>query len=478
MDTNNTYIKRLIGVITFILVFLLFSRPPLDADLWWHLRAGQTMWAQKNILLTDPFSYTRLGAPWVNAFWLSEICLYLFYRLGGYFALATFVSLSGAITFHFIYHRLPGNNLINSFIIILAALTAAPIWGPRPQIISFFIIAWLDMWLSGINREMRPKWILVPVFALWANIHGGWIWGFLLLFSQAAGMLIQLLFEQSKATRDLIWGEARSLIGWSALAGLAIGINPNGIAIWKLPFQQINVSLQLQEWLSPDFHRIDFHPLLWMLFLLIALAPFAGKPPSWSRVFNVLGFAYLTFVAQRNIALFAIVATPLLSNWANEVWNTLRNEKSLISLPKLNPHITRLLNPVIVVSLSLASLGYLFTVSQPAELDKRYPSRAIQWIKDNQPEGRLFNSYNWGGYILWNLPEYPVFIDGRADLYGHEIISDWQMIMSGSAEGINLLDSWNIGLVFIETDQPVVNYLEKHGWNILYRDEMAIILGR
>ena len=91
METQKPYIKRLIGVITFILVFLLFSRTPADADLWWHLRAGQTMWVQKSILLADPFSFTRLGMPWVNAFWLSEILFYALYRIGGYFALAAFV---------------------------------------------------------------------------------------------------------------------------------------------------------------------------------------------------------------------------------------------------------------------------------------------------------------------------------------------------------------------------------------------------
>jgi len=462
------------GILTALLVFVLFIRTPVDADLWWHLRAGQSMWAQKSILLVDPFSYTRLGMPWVNAFWLSEILFYLLYRVGGYFALAAFVSLTGAAAFYFIYRRLTGNHFVNSFVILLAALTAAPIWGPRPQIISFVLIGLLDHWL---NKGPRAKWILIPLFALWANLHGGWIWGFLLLIAHISGVITKGILARP-GEKNTLWQEAKSLLCWMSLAALAVGVNPNGIAIWKLPFAQVEVSMQIQEWLSPDFHRLDFHPLLWMIFLLLLAAPFATQPPAWSQIFKAIGFAYLTFVSQRNIALFAIVAAPLLSAWTNTLSQTLRAQSLTAPRPGLHPPTAKILNILILAGLGLASLAYLFTVSRPSEVDKHYPSRAIQWIKDNHPEGRLFNSYNWGGYILWNLPEHPVFIDGRADLYGHQIISDWQMIMSGGAEGIKLLDTWNIQLIFIEADQPLVKYLEMHGWKILYRDEMAVILGR
>ena len=185
-------------------------------------------------------------------------------------------------------------------ILLLTAITAAPIWGPRPQIISFLFVAILDYWLD--KRGSHP-WILVPLFALWANLHGGWIWGFLLLLAHIAGNLINLLSAPSEE-KTALWQKAKRLLGWSALAMLAVGLNPNGLALWKLPFEQVNVSMQIQEWLSPDFHRLDFHPFLWILFLLLLAAPLAGKP-NWPRLFKVIGFAYLTFVAQRNIALFA-----------------------------------------------------------------------------------------------------------------------------------------------------------------------------
>jgi hypothetical protein len=473
MQTNPSPLQRLLNPLTFILVFFLLSRAPVDADLWWHLRAGQVMLAQKSILLSDIFSYTRAGGPWVNAFWLSELLLYGLYSLGEYVALAAFVALLGALTFHIVSRRLRGNPLVNSFIVLLAAVTAAPIWGPRPQILSFLLVALLDFWLA---RSPRRLWILVPFFALWANLHGGWIWGFLLLIAHIAGLFIQSFFQAEK--RILLRRLALHLLGWTALSALAVGLNPNGLALWGLPFQQVNVSLQIQEWLSPDFHRVDFHPLLWMLFLLLLAAPFAKKPLNWPQLVKVLGFAYLTFVAQRNIALFAIAAAPLLSEWINAFIQTLPQKAEHSASRALNPRLASTINGLLILVLGLTALGNLYLVSQPERVDRNYPVDAVKWIRDNQPAGRLFNSYNWGGYLLWTLPEFPVFIDGRADLYGDDLINQWHDVVNAEENAASILDAWDVNVILLEPHWPIVDILEERGWDTTYQDEQAVILIR
>lgn len=463
-------IQRLLTALTFLLTAFLLSRTPIDADLWWHLRAGQEMWAQKSILLTDIFSYTRAGAPWVNAFWLSELLLYGLYSLGRYFALAAFVALLGALTFHLVSKNLKGNPFVDSFLLLLAVVTAAPIWGPRPQILSFFLVALLDWWLL---RSPRRQWMLVPFFALWANLHGGWIWGFLLLAAHIAGLFVQSLFQPEERTP--LQRQALHLLGWTVLSALAVSLNPNGLALWRLPFQQVNVSLQIQEWLSPDFHRVDFHPLLWMLFLLMLAAPFAKKPLNWPQLFKVLGFAYLTFVAQRNIALFAITAAPLLSEWIQAFIESLPRRESRPA-QDLDPRLTSILNGVLIVVLSLAVLGNLFLISQPERVDENYPVAAVRWMQVHQPEGRLFNSYNWGGYLLWTLPETPVFIDGRADLYGDDILNQWHAVVNADKDALPLLDQWDVKVVLLEPDWPIIEVLKSNGWKVEFEDEQAVIL--
>lgn len=454
--------------VSITLIFILLTRTAIDADLWWHLRAGQVMAEQKRILLTDIFSYTRFSEDWVNAFWVSEILLYAIYSISGYFGLTFFVAITGAATFYLISRRLSGNPFLNGFILILAAITAAPIWGPRPQILSFFLIALLDNWL--IYR--RAKWFLILLFSLWANVHGGWIWGFLLIIAHIVGEIVTQFANQEKD-----WEEVKSLFGWSALSTLALGLNPNGLSIWALPFQQINVSLQIQEWLSPDFHQIAFHPLLWTIFLLLLSAQFSKKQ-NWSQLFKTLGFAYLTFFSQRNIALFAIVSVPLLSDWMNEAWQYFQKDTRLKPRGELPRSLRLLINWTLVFALSITAIGNVYLVSQPEKVDVNYPIHAIRWIKENQPKGNLFNSYNWGGYLLWALPQYPVFVDGRADLYGNEIINQWHAVVSGNENAIHILNEWQINLILIEPYWEIIRILESNDWQKVYEDEQAIIFIR
>ncbi len=465
-------LSRLILLVTIISIGILLTRTPVDADLWWHLRAGQVMWESGSILLEDVFSYTLAGAPWVNAFWISEVLLFLLYETGGYFALTLFVAASGAATFLVVSRRIKANPFIGAFVLILAAITAAPIWGPRPQLFSFFLVAWLDFWLAD---PKRPRWALIPLFVLWANLHGGWIWGFLLIAAHLAGLGVHALFQPAERPHTL--PELRRLLGWATLGALAVGLNPNGLSLWALPFQQVNVSMQIQEWLSPDFHRLDFHPLLWMLFLLVLAAPFASKPLDWGQMFKALGFAYLTFVAQRNIALFAITSAPLLAAWAQAALEPLLRRASQPSR-NLPARIRRVINAGLVIVLGLAALLNAWQVSRPERVDENYPVAAVQWLRANQPPGRLFNTYNWGGYLIWALPEYPVFIDGRADLYGNDLLQQWHDVVNNRPNALQILDEWQVQTVFLEPGWPVVEMLKNQGWFVAYQDNLAIILTR
>jgi hypothetical protein len=206
-------------------------------------------------------------------------------------------------------------------------------------------------------------------------------------------------------------------------------------------------------------------------------APFAEKQ-NWSQIFKILGFAYLTFFSQRNIALFAIVAAPLLIDWMNSAlqyiqWDTRVKPRGELPRPR-----RLLINAILILALTTTALGNVYIVSQPEEVDANYPVHAIEWIKENQPKGNLFNSYNWGGYVLWALPEYPVFIDGRADLYGNKIINQWHAVVSANENAIRILDEWQINLILIEPYWEITKVLEMNGWQKVYKDEQAVIFIR
>ena len=469
-----------------LLVFFLVIRTPTDTDMWWHLRAGQEMAQRGQILTTDVFSFTRAGAVWTNAFWLADLAMYALYRADGFLALSVAAAALLAVTMLVILKQSSTSIQMNVCLILVGAFGLSPFGGVRPQLLSFLLLAVLDFELIRYkqSRQLRP-WIFMALFILWANVHGGFIWGLLLLAAFIGGEILNRLIGD--AENVLSWKNIATLSLWSLLAGLSTAINPNGVSLWKLPFYTVQVSLtSINEWASPDFHRLDMHPMLWFIFLLFIGLGFAKKIPDWGEILKFVGFAYMAFVSQRSIGPFIVVAIPIVSR---TLWlaGTERFKPGAIPAghenyqrqsQKLAPRLAAVMNTGIVLVLAVSAFGRAVWLSDPKLVYAEFPVEAVKWVKEHKPVGPMFNSYNWGGYLTWALPEYPVFIDGRADLYGDELMNGWWDVVNGTDRGFALLDKWKIKLVFLEPGWPVIQNLPARGWQVLYKDGQAVIYGR
>ena len=119
----------------------------------------------------------------------------------------------------------------------------------------------------------------------------------------------------------------------------------------------------------------------------------------------------------------------------------------------------------------LTALGRVYLASTPTEVNKNVPVGAVEWLKENKAGGHLFNSYNWGGYLAWSLPQSPVFIDGRADLFGNELINDWWNVVDGTPQGFAILDQWKVQTILLEPSWPIIKLLPSAGWREVYQDQ-------
>ncbi|HVF25031.1 MAG TPA: hypothetical protein VNA23_04035 [Anaerolineales bacterium] len=478
-------LRKVFLTLVFMLVFFIALSPPQDADMWWHLAAGKEMVNQGKILTTDIFSYTHIGQNWTNAFWLSDIILFLVYELGGYFGITMLVAIVAVLTMMVIYRHTSNNPFpLPLLIILLASVAIAPVWTARPQIFSFLLLAILDYGLNDNDQYiLRRPWLLVLLFVLWANMHGGFIWGFLLLFAFIIGNGFDNLLKRDNSVSVQQLGH---LSVWTLIAALAIAINPNGFALWKLPFYTVGVSIQsITEWSSPDFHRLDLHPILWLLFLIISALGTSRKPLRWSGILKVIGFAYMAFISQRSIGPFVLVAAPVAIESFTALWlewRPLSNQMQMLYQSKtfvpVPTPIAIILNLTILGLFAFVIAAQAYSVSRQQQVHGGLPMKAVEWISANQPQGRMFNAYNWGGYLQWELPQYPVFIDGRADLYGEETITDWWSVVNATDEGVALLDSWQVNFVILEPGWPILEELSRIGWQVLYKDQEATIMGR
>ena len=99
----------------------------------------------------------------------------------------------------------------------------------------------------------------------------------------------------------------------------------------------------------------------------------------------------------------------------------------------------------------------------------------MAYLAERRPPGRLFNAYDWGGYLLWAWPEEPVFVDGRTDLYGDDILAQWLQVVRAAPGWEAVLDRWGVRVVLGKPDWPLIPALRAAGWTEIYRDAVAVV---
>lgn len=481
-----------IPAVTFILIFAMAARTPLDSDMWWHLRAGEAAVLGGKPLLQDTFSFTRFGQHWINHSWLAQAGMFLLYRGGGFLALGLATALLTTLSLALVYPQMEGGALLRAFVLVLAATVAAPVWSPRPQLASLVFLSALMYVLYLFKwRGQERLWLLPLIFMIWSNLHGGYVLGFLAIIALAAGETLNHLLGR-EGSEVISWKRILRLVGWGLVAVLAAGINPNGVATWSIPFKTVGIgALQdsIAEWSSPDFHHLAQQPFFWMLVATLGAAGLSIRRLDGSDLVCVVGFAYLAILARRNFGPFALVAAPVLARHLSNVLaeqHALHAEKWLVFDPgmrmnsKVQPggHARLILNLLLVTILALVAIGKMILVSSPAyvarEISRLYPSGAVAWIAQAQPDGNLFNEYNWGGYLVWTLPDYPVFVDGRTDLFDQPLLEAYQLTNAGVPGWQDRLDQFGINLALVENGSGLARQLAlSPAWENTYTDELA-----
>lgn len=464
-------------------------RVTIDTDTWWHLAAGKYIVETGEIIREDPFSLTRQGQSWIYPGWLAQVVLFQSYELFGLQGLILLTALFVVLAFACIWPLLNEPPLMRSSTLLLAASVSAVYWSARPQIMSFTLSGLFLLLLSKVRAGNQRMALLLPLFmALWTNVHGGFAIGFILIFGFLLGEIMEAV---SKMVRDdvsikEVWYQyRRRLVLWIGIGlacALAVVLNPHGIQMLLYPFKTVSVgTLQdyLQEWQSPNFHEFKMQPFLWMLLLLLLSLAFSKKEVSWNSLILVTGFTYLSLVAARNIGLFALVSAPMLCKHGfDAIKPILKRREQGRNIPE---SVARILNVVILLLMILAvgvnSLLHLGDEFIQEEVSEQIPVRAVVNMRDDKLYGNLFNSYNWGGYIIWSLyPEVLSFVDGRTDLFNNEILGDYLTAWLADPGWEEIFQNWDIKVVLLEIESPLAKVLSISGWNVVYKDEQAVVL--
>lgn len=483
--------RRLVLALIIIAIFTMAMRIAIDSDTWWHLRAGSWIMENKDILRTDPFSLTRFNEPWIYPGWLAQVTMFITYENFGFAGLNILTALMVLVAFFFVLRSLDTPPLLNAFIVLFAAVTSAVYWSARPHILSF-ALSGINIWALEKARKgkLGVLWILPFLMALWVNLHGGFFIGFLLMFAYLAGGVIQygLLrwqkIEGSKVNLDELKSFILRLAIVLGLCLLAVCLNPHGPVMILYPFETLSIGVlreHIQEWQSPNFHDNSVLPFLFLFLTVLVVLALSPKRPSATELILVVGFGILAFFAARNIALFALVVVPVVARHAFLIYQDLP-AKPPASKP-LPPRLTNVLNLILLFMVLVASAVKISTPlsleANIAAIEESMPVKAARFIEKSQPAGPLFNSYNWGGYVLWSLhPEYLSFVDGRTDLFDDEILAEYLVAWKAEDGWHDTFERWDIRLALLEPYSPLVDSLIHNGWSTLYEDDLAVVLGQ
>ena len=490
--------ERFVLIVVLTLIFIMAARTPIDSDMWWHLKSGEVMVETGKPLLVDLFSYTRYQSAWTNHSWLSEAGLFLLYKWWNTWGLSAWAACLALLSLLFPILQMKSPMIFRGFLAVLGSMVCAVVWSPRPQMTSLVCLAGLNYLIQRARKgEIRYLWGIPGLFLLWSNLHAGYSLGLILILLVFVGEGLNFLFSNSNEIG--LKKDGISLLGWMTLLAVGcVAINPNGIRMWSVPFETVGMqSLQsmISEWATPDFHEAVQQPFLGMLCGTIILIGLSRCKPDGVELVCIAGFTGLSLIARRNFAPFALVCLPIISRHVVSAWEVCAPRIASLSIVQKFSHMRikqgtqslpawaqKTIHLSMVGFLMLVALMKLFWVAHPVMVSHYesgiFPEAAVKWIQTQPIQRQLFSEYDWGGYLVWHLEDYPVFVDGRTDLYGDAIIMEWKNFINGEDGWEETISNRKINSVLVRVDRPIVTILQNDGWHQIWRDERSIVMER
>lgn len=474
---RNLTIERTTVIVLVLLLFAMAMRVPVDTDTWWHLRSGEYI-LNHGTIHGDPFSHTHPGGTWINHSWGSQLLLYGAWLLGGNAGLSLFTAILAVAGIIVLYPICMGNAYLRAFVLILGAAAAAVFWSARPQMISFFFSSVVLYLVYSYKLHGKDRlWLFVPLMWLWSNCHAGWSIAYIFM----CAFLVGELFNN-------VLGVDEHVIGWKGWRKLLIvtlvsipflALSPYGLDNMLVPIRTVNIGPlrdYIQEWNSPNFQGRETWPFIMLIMSLFGVLWASRLKFDWSSYFLLIGTLFLALLYGRNIAVFAVVAAPILTHHLDNALT----ERGLVLRPrqKLPPRLA-FLNLLLIVAIGFAVGLYALNTVLPATVEpaqaERLPVGAATYLAEHDLPREMFNSYNWGGYLMFAAPEYPVFIDGRTDLYG-DFLRTYLDAATAGDNWRDILAEYNINLAVVEKGSGLDLALrEENGWHLEYEDDLAVI---
>jgi hypothetical protein len=476
------------------------TAPLIDGDAWWHIRAGEEVLRTGAVPRADTWSIVAAGRPWTSQDWLTNVVLALGNDLGPWgrtglsFLFGGLTVLAFWILWRSIALRVKQIGWASRIAwLSIGLILAGPVLGVRVQVLDL-VMATAVVWvLWRYMVDPRRRWLIgLPLITVaWANLHAGWLLVFLFGGAVLVGEAGDRLLGRTPDGQPLSWRALRDL-GVSLIAsGAALVINPNGVDLYRYPFDTFGMhtlSRYVLEWYPASLDNL-FGQLL-AGFVVVVVIPMLVVGRHRLRIADALILVGLTVMAFQAIR-FLLILGPIGGAIAAVVLSPILSDSSFGR--RLSPILARLstrrsgrlggVNVLLIAMVAVLGVGIALARVYPAAAERavaeKLPVDAVGWMDANDPGARIFNRYEWGGYIGQHRPDEPIFMDGRADLYGDDLLRMYVSVIGVEGDPQVVLDRYGIDHAVLPPDWKLSRWLDHSPlWQREYEDSTAVIWRR
>lgn len=449
-----------------------------DGDLARHIVIGRHI-LEHGPRFEDPFSFSRPGEPFLAYEWLSQVIFAATHGLAGLPGVAVLGGfiLAAALALVVLYVRNGGDPWLAFLVGITAAVLTGVHWLARPHLFTFLGLAVL----INLLPRRRPALLVLPLFALWANLHPGFLYGLAMLALWGIGSAVEDVRSSVRQPREAVTYRLTPL----AAAAAGSLLNPFG---WSLHTHAVGLLRSNTVRVVHEFMPMEVLQPYSLIFLgtcaIIVLALAAQKEWVGTEALLVfVGSVFVSLAARRNAPLFALFALPLMARALTpavralpaRVFGRMRSEFAKGDSRRM------LVGPAaaaLVLALLTADGRLWPRFILPDDFSAtRFPEAAVDAARGEGLQGRLLSSYMWGGYVLYSWPGQRIFVDSMADFFGDELVEEYRKLEAAAGDWSRIMQERKFELVLFPPDTPIVGALRRSGvWRVVHEDSVAVLL--
>lgn len=442
-----------------------------DSDTLWQIKIGQWILEHREMPTVDIYSFTKAGEPWTSSSWLSQVLFALVYDPPNWAGVVILTSLAiGATAAIFVYLLEPYLEPARAFVLVAPLLfMSMGHFLARPHMLALpVMVAFVGGLLAAADKRAAPSWLLLPLMALWANLHGGFVMGLAMIGAVGLDALVSA-DRKDRIALAMRW----ALFGIAALA--ASCCTPYGWNTLLASSKILSLGKLLSmiwEWMPADFSSLDLFGVA--LLGLIAIGYYSGLVLSWTRILLLLGLVWAALNHVRNIEAFALLTPLVLAKPFAEHLGATR----ALALRTADARSSLALSAVAALVIVTAGWSITRSYATPhryAFIGNQSPAAAVDVLERRHAE-RIFSTAPIGGYLITR--NIKTFIDGRAELYGEKFVLDYFDAVEGKNVDtlLRLLETYRIDATLLNPTVPAARIMDHlPGWKRLYADDVAVV---